>query len=382
MVKIGIIGKPSSGKSTFFSAATMVDVPRAAYPFTTIKPNIGVTYVTRECAHIGLGVKCSPNNSRCEDGTRLIPMTLVDVAGLVPDAHLGKGMGNQFLSDLMEANGLIHVVDLSGKTDERGEECEGHDPEKDIIFLEREIDFWIEGMLGKKWPEFERKSKMGYRLYELVHRQMSGLGMSENQVRDAIERGYDDLYDLAKKMRERSKPIILAGNKIDLKGSLENYDRLKADYDITPVCSEAELALRKADHEGLIRYIPGSDSFEHTGDMDGKQRQALDYIQRNILDVYGGTGVQQLLNRMSFGLLEMIAVYPVEDKTRLSSKDGKVLPDVFLMKRGSTAIDLAYRVHSDIGDRFIGAFDCRKKIKISRDHPLQDGDVVQILARP
>ncbi len=381
MLKVGIVGKPSSGKSTFFSAATLVDVPRAAYPFTTIKPNVGVSYVSKPCVDRELNVKCKPKNGKCEDGMRFIPITLVDVAGLVPDAHLGKGLGNQFLSDLMEASALIHVLDLSGMTNEKGEACEGYDPEKDIEFLEKEIDFWIEGMLEKKWKEIERKSKMGFKLYELLYKQLSGLGMKEELIREIVEEGYEGLYELARRIREKNKPIVLAGNKIDLPSAQENFKRLKKKYDIIPVCAEAELALRRANADGLIRYVPGASGFEYLKEVSGKQKKALEFIKEKILDVYGSTGVQQVLNKVVFESLGYIVVYPVEDRNHFSDKKGNVLPDAYLMERGSTAIDLAYKIHSDIGEKFIAAFDCKKKMKIGREHRLSDGDVIQILTR-
>ncbi|RLG21630.1 redox-regulated ATPase YchF [Candidatus Micrarchaeota archaeon] len=381
MLKVGIVGKPSSGKSTFFSAATLVDVPRAAYPFTTIKPNVGVSYVSKPCVDRELNVKCKPKNGKCENGMRFIPITLVDVAGLVPDAHLGKGLGNQFLSDLMEASALIHVLDLSGMTNEKGEACEGYDPEKDIEFLEKEIDFWIEGMLEKKWKEIERKSKMGFKLYELLYKQLSGLGMKEELIREIVEEGYEGLYELARRIREKNKPIVLAGNKIDLPSAQENFKRLKKKYDIIPVCAEAELALRRANADGLIRYVPGASGFEYLKEVSGKQKKALEFIKEKILDVYGSTGVQQVLNKVVFESLGYIVVYPVEDRNHFSDKKGNVLPDAYLMERGSTAIDLAYKIHSDIGEKFIAAFDCKKKMKIGREHRLSDGDVIQILTR-
>ena len=122
---IGIIGAPNKGKSTLFSAMTAVEVPIADYAFTTIKPNMGVAYATTECADVGLGVKCTPRNSSCLDGIRKIPINIVDVAGLVPGAHLGKGMGNQFLNDIVNADVLVQVVDASGKTDINGGKAEG-----------------------------------------------------------------------------------------------------------------------------------------------------------------------------------------------------------------------------------------------------------------
>jgi len=380
-MKIGIVGKTNVGKSTAFSAATMVDVEISNRIFTTIKPNIGVSYARRDCVEKELKLKCNPKNSKCENGVRLIPITLIDVAGLVPDAHLGKGLGNQFLSDLMEAEGLIHVFDLSGTTDAGGNPGSGYDPEKDIIFLEKEIDYWIEGILKKNWDNIDRKTKQGRPLHEVIYEQLSGLGVNQEKIREIVERGYSDLLDLATKIREVNKPIILAGNKIDLKSSWDNYSRLKDRYDITPVCAEAELALRKADRAGLIHYVPGSSDFEFLKSLPPEQEHALAFIKDNILKKYGSTGVQQVINKLIFDKLDYIPVYPVEDEHHYSDSNGKILPDVYLMRNGSNALDLAYKVHSDIGKAFIGAIDAKTKKKVGKEHVLKPNDVIKILAR-
>ena len=380
-MKIGVVGKTNVGKSTFFSAATMVDVDISNRIFTTIKPNVGVSYARTNCAEKELGLKCSPRNSKCENGVRLIPISLVDVAGLVPDAHLGKGLGNQFLSDLMEAEGLIHVLDLSGTTDAGGNPTSGYDPEKDILFLEKEIDYWIEAILKKNWDNIERKSKQGKPLYEVIYEQLSGLGVQQEKVREIVERGYSDLLDLATKIREVNKPLILAGNKIDLKSAWDNYQRLKSKYDITPVCAEAELALRKADRAGLIHYVPGSSDFEFLKSVPPEQERALNFIRENVLRKYGSTGVQQVINKIVFERLQYIPVYPVEDEHHYSDSNGKILPDVYLMRNGSTALDLAYKVHSDIGKAFIGAIDAKTKKKVGKEYILKPNDVIKILTR-
>ncbi len=88
MIEIGIAGKPNAGKSTFFKAATLADAEIANYPFTTIKPNVGIGYVRVKCVCQELGVKCN----ECIDGWRFIPVKLIDIAGLVPDAHKGGGL--------------------------------------------------------------------------------------------------------------------------------------------------------------------------------------------------------------------------------------------------------------------------------------------------
>ncbi len=381
MIKVGVCGKPSSGKSTFFSAATMVDVPRAAYPFTTIEPNVGMAAVSRRCACQDIPEirgKCRPRNSRCVNGTRIIPIQLVDVAGLVPGAHLGKGMGNEFLSDLIDAEALVHVVDLSGTTNEKGEPAEGYDPGNDIEWLQDEIDYWIKGILDRNWKNIERKAKTRP-LWECVFEQVSGLRIDPEKVKGIVESGFSDTLDLARRIREANKPIVLAGNKIDLPSAKENYERLKKEYDIIPVSAEAELALRKAEKAGLIRYY-GND-FEILKNLSPAQEKALQAIRENVLEPYGSTGVQEVLNRTVFQVLGYIVVYPVEDERRYSDKNGNVLPDAVLMKKGSTVIHLAEKVHSYLARGFIAAVDCRTKRKIGRDHVLSDSDIISIKAR-
>ena len=96
---IGIVGKTNCGKSTFFKAATLANVEIANRPFVTLKPNQGIGFVKVECPEKQAGKKCSPNHGFCVNGERFIPIKLIDVAGLVPEAHLGKGRGNEFLDD-------------------------------------------------------------------------------------------------------------------------------------------------------------------------------------------------------------------------------------------------------------------------------------------
>ena len=109
---IGLVGKPSVGKSTFFKAATLAEVEIASYPFTTIKPNHGVGYVKIDCIDKEFNVQCNPNHGFCIDHKRFVPVELMDVAGLVPGASEGKGLGNQFLDDLRQADVFLHIVEI------------------------------------------------------------------------------------------------------------------------------------------------------------------------------------------------------------------------------------------------------------------------------
>lgn len=386
---VGVVGKPNAGKSTFFKALTMAEAEIANFPFTTIKPNFGVGYARSECACKSFSVNCNPQNSYCKEKNRFTPIKIIDVAGLVPGAHEGKGLGNQFLDDLRQADALIHIVDISGKTNEKGEPTEGYDPENDIKFLAEEIDLWFAGIIKKNWDKI--KSKVQYESKDLVRElttQLSGLQVAESQVKKVLEEaglmenknwGEEDIKKFATRLREISKPIMIAANKIDIDNK-NNYDRLKEEYDITPVCAEAELALREAAKKDLIDYTPGDSGFTIKANLDEKQKKALDFIKTKIIDKYGSTGVQQCLNNVVFNTLKQIVVYPVENESKLCDSKGNILPDSYLVTEGSTALDLAFKVHTDIGNKFINAINCKTKMRVGKEYKLKDGDVIKIVS--
>ncbi len=397
-MEIGIVGKPNCGKSTFFSAATLVDAAIANYPFTTINPNIGMGYVRTPCPCTELKLKCNPNNSKCVDGTRLIPVKMIDVAGLVPGAHEGRGLGNKFLDDLRQASALVQVIDLSGSTDLEGKPVppDPENPVRDVQFLAGEVDLWLRGIMEKQFAKFLRKPNLAPdEFYKLAAEGLSGLGFSESIIHKAVadcgldpskpsQWSADDLLRCASRLRELGKPIIIAANKADLPGSKENLERLKKEFPdlrIIPTCAEAELALRKAERAGLIEYVPGAGEFKAKAQLNDKQKSALDFVQTNVLSRYGSTGVQQVLDEAAYSLLNLIPAYPVEDEHKFSDKRGNVLPDVFLVPKGSTALDLAFRVHTDIGKNFIAAINARTKMKLAKDYQVKSGDIIKIVAR-
>ncbi|MFP3064646.1 MAG: redox-regulated ATPase YchF [Sulfolobus sp.] len=400
MITIGLIGKTNVGKSTFFSASTLIDVEIANRPFVTIEPNVGIAYVKTKCVHTEFGVKCNPRNSVCIGDYRFIPVKLVDVAGLIPGAHEGRGLGNKFLDDLRKADVLIHVVDASGSTNEEGIPVPPgtRNPEEDIKFIIDEIDDWFYSIISKDWAKFARNTDLSNKdpVEELLAK-LSGLSINKTQIIETLREtklenvklmqwSEEDLRNFSKKLREISKPIVIAANKIDILESRKFIDNLKKKYKwVIPTSAEAELALRKASKAGLIEYIPGESDFKITRELSGKQKQALEYIKKNVLEVYGSTGVQQAINTAVFEALGMIVVYPVEDEKKLTDHNGNVLPDAILIKRGSTPRDLASLIHTELAKGFLYAINVKKKIRVGEDYQLQNNDVIKIVsttARP
>ncbi len=395
---VGIVGKPSCGKSTFFKASTLAEVDIANYPFTTIKPNHAVGFVKVDCVDKDFGKQCDPREGFCIHGRRFVPVDVMDVAGLVPGAHRGLGMGNQFLDDLRQADALVHVIDISGSVNEKGEPVEplSYDPANDVRFLEEELDMWYLDILKKGWERFARTvmQEKG-NIAKAVGKQLSGLKVTEEMAEDTIKRrGLDmakpdrwsegELKSLAVGLRKRTKPMVIAANKIDVPGADRNLERLKKefpDHMIIPCSAESELALREAAKHGLIDYVPGDNQFNilDVSKLNDKQKAALDFIRKNVLDRFGSTGVQQVLDAAIFDLLKYIAVFP-GGVNRLEDQHGNVLPDCFLLPEGSTALDFAFRIHTDIGRGFIRAIDVKKKMTVGKEHRLKHRDVIEIVS--
>ncbi len=393
---IGIVGKPSCGKSTFFKAATLMDVLIAAYPFATIKPNTGVGYVRVKCLCKDLGVKCHPRTGNCNGETRFVPVELMDVAGLIEGASEGKGLGNQFLNDLSRADAFIHIVDISGTTDAEGKEGKG-DPLKDIEMLENELDLWYLSLLKKVWRVFSRTLQVEKKeLTKAIAKQFTGLNIQENHVQRALkilkfdeekpeEWTDEQLKKFAHELRHMTKPMIIAANKIDKQGGKENFEKIRAEYPslwVVPCSADSELSLRQATKAGIIDYTPGDSDFKiHEEKVNEKQKQALESIKENVLSQYvEGTGVQSILDATIFSLLKHIAVFPA-GVHKLADSEGRILPDCFLVPEGTTALDFAFKIHSDLGNNFIRALDARTKLSVGKEHVLKHRDGIEIVTR-
>jgi ribosome-binding ATPase len=390
---IGLVGKPSVGKSTFFKAATLAEVEIAPYPFTTIKPNHGVGYVKVDCIDKEFNTQCNPNHGFCINHKRFVPIDLMDVAGLVPGASEGKGLGNQFLDDLRQADVFIHIVDTSGTIDEVGKPTENYDVTKDVIFLEDELNKWYLGIFMKVWKSFARKVEMeNDNFAKAVANQFSRLKVNEEQVKKVLSRlkfltrastwNSEQLLKFASELRKESKPLIIAANKIDTPKGKENYEKLKKTFPemkIIPCSADSELALREAAKGGIIDYVAGERNFEIKKDLNDRQKAALEKIKKNVFDEYEtGTGVQEILNYAVFNLLGYLAIFPA-GAHKLADSKGKVLPDCFLLPPNSTALDFAFFLHTDFGKNFIRAIDARTKKVLGREYQLKNRDALEII---
>jgi len=393
---IGIVGKPNVGKSAFFRSLTLAEAESGNFPFTTINPNSAIGYVKVEDPAKFFGKVSNPRDGYVIKDWRFVPIEIIDVAGLVPGAHEGKGLGNKFLDDLRQANALIHVIDLSGSTNEKGESVElnSYNPAEDIKFLEKELDYWFFNILQKHWTNIEKKVKMqDMKIEEALGTVLTGLNITEKQISIAInelkitkQNISENLFELAKKLREVSKPMIIAANKCDIllentlwEKKLNKLITQFPNHKIIPVTAEYEFNLKKAAKEKILNYIPGNLNFtiNDPNKLNENQKKGLNIIKNN-LEKLKTTGVQDALNYAVFELLKMKPIYPGGSK--LEDKNGNVIPDCFLMQENATALDFAYKLHSDFGKYFIKAIDIKTKMMVGKDHILKFGDVIEIIS--
>lgn len=397
---IGIIGKPSAGKSTFLNAACMTHAKVSELPFTTIDPNKGVAYVKTNCMCKKLNLKDNPKNSICIEGNRFIPVNLLDVAGLVPDAHKGKGLGNKFLNDLSKADILIHILDISGELDKTGKRITlgKNDPYEDIIFLEKEINLWFKEIIERTdWTKFLKSySREKTKFIEALYKRLSGVRVKKKHIilaiknsglenKDPINWTDDDLYTFSKIVREHSKPILVVANKIDKENGLENLVRLKEKFNnpIIPCSALAEYVLRKYHEDKVIKYIPGLNNFQiiNHEKLKPKELETLEKIRGKILGELSETGVQNALNHAIFQIANQICVFPVSDINTFTDHDDNVLPDVFLVEKGTNLKDFVQDyIHTDLAEHFMFGIDALTKKRLGENYELKHNDVIKIVS--
>jgi ribosome-binding ATPase YchF (GTP1/OBG family) len=300
------------------------------------------------------------------------------------------------LDDLRQADVLIHVVDISGGTNEKGESVEmgSHDPTQDVRFLEEELDLWMLGILQNNWNKFVRSPISGkQQLIDVLAQNLSGLGVRPEQLDKALmitkmqdkklaDWTPEEQRKFITELRKVSKPIVIAANKMDLPPSAANLTRVREAFPHLPIfaCSgEAELTLKKAAKAGIIDYTPGNNDFTLKKELNEAQKQGLEYIRKHVLQKLNGTGVQETLDQTVLSALGYKAIFPGGTKG-LTDSQGRTLPDCFLMPGPSTTLDFAFKLHTDFGKNFIKAIDVKTKMLLGKDHLLKHRDVIEIVA--
>ncbi len=397
-IKLGLIGKTNTGKTTFFNSATLSSEEISSYPFTTKTPVSGVAHAISLCVHPEFKIQDNPNNSKCVDGWRYIPIELIDLPGLIKDAWKGKGLGNQFLSIAAQSDALLHVVDASGGIDSTGKitEVGTGDPVSDFADIEEELTMWYQKILEGNRDKVSKLIKNSSDVIGAITDLYCGIGVNKIHVKETLletkleEKDFDD-FDMvdskkfASHLRKISKPTLIVANKIDVAGADKNFARLRERYNdsiVIPVSGDSEFSLRRAEQKGLIKYSPGSEQFEiiESDKLNEKQIHALDFIKQGIMGEYMRTGVQFAINVAVFKLLKMNSIYPVADDVKLADKKGRILPDLILLKDGATINDLAKEIHSDLTKGLLYGKDLRYNLRLPVDYQLRDRDVVSLVS--
>ena len=396
-IKLGLIGKTNTGKTTFFNSATLSSEEISSYPFTTKKPVSGIAHAITLCVHPEFKIQDNPNNSKCVEGWRYIPIELIDLPGLIKDAWKGKGLGNQFLSIAAQSDALLHVVDASGGVDSTGKitKVGTGDPISDFADIEEELIMWYHKILEGNRDKVSKVIKRGSNFLDAITDLYRGIGVNKTHVKETLlasgleQKDFDD-FDMAdsKKfashLRKISKPTLIVANKIDVEGADKNFARLREHYNdsiVIPVSGDSEFSLRRAEQKGLIKYSPGSEQFEiiKSNELNEKQTNALNFIQKGIMGEYMRTGVQFAINVAVFKLLKMNSIYPVANEKDLSDKKGRILPDLILLKDGATINDLAKEIHSDLTKGLLYGKDLRYNLRLPINYQLRDRDVVSLI---
>ena len=397
-IKIGLIGKTNTGKTTFFNSSTLSSDEISTYPFTTKKSSTSIGYAITLCVHPEFNVIDNPNNSKCKDGWRYIPIELIDLPGLLKDSWKGKGLGNQFLSIASQSDALLHVVDASGSIDSSGRIAEvgSGDPVSDFADIEEELNMWYQKIFEGNRDKLKKIAESDNDQTNALTQLYQGMGVKKSHVKEALRitqleekiiENYDikDSKKFSTELRRISKPTLIVANKIDVKGASKNFQRLRERYNdmiVIPASADSELSLRRAEQSELIKYSPGSEQFDilRTNDLNQKQRDALDFIKSDIMGEYMRTGVQFAINITVFKLLKMNSIYPVAIPEKLSDKNGRVLPDLILLKDGSTIVDLAKEIHSDLTKGLLYAKDLRYNLRVPTNYQLRDRDVISLVS--
>ncbi len=399
--RIALIGKTNAGKTTIFDTATGINAPIGNYSFTTKEPIVGITYVTSPCVHKEFGVNDNPINSKCIAGWRYIPIELMDMPGLIKGASGGRGLGTKFLAVAATSDAFLHVVDASGSIDEEGKIAEpgSGNPLLDYEEIEGEIIQWYKGILENNMEKIikkidESKTEMG--AFNAIYEVLAGIKVTKDHIMQALNEigkspfdiksmNDQEMWSLASKIREISKPTLVMANKMDVVTSEKGFRDLKEtlkDKIVVPVSGNYELILKKGVERKALEYNAAEENYivKDAGLLRPEEKKALDFVNKFSMKEIMRTGIQFAINVATFKLLRMNVVYPVADINKLSDKKGHVLPDAMLVPDGTTVKDLAAQIHTDLAKGLLYAVDARTGLRLPPTYKVKDRDVINIVS--
>ncbi|CAD98710.1 GTP binding protein [Cryptosporidium parvum] len=407
---IGCVGKPSSGKSTFFSSITDNPAKIGNYPFTTIEPNVGITHYIAECPCKKYNVICKPKYGNCNNGYRYVPIKMLDIAGLIPGAHLGNGLGNKFLDDLRHAHVLLHIIDISGNTNEKGEYTTNYNPINDHEWLRIEIEMWIFNNINSNWSSVVRKSKTSdISISKLLLNQFSGYGCNELMIsklissmklKDSVDFSNWDktnILDLVRQFIKIRFPFVLVLNKADIMSESSDsnivkfYEKYGSDHEIVVASSLAEYFIKKMVRQNYIKLVYDSNNYNYSSFItsedihneeshglkliDDKLKSRLENIKDMVLFRHGVTGVQDAVNK-AVDLLGLIPIYPVKNIKTFTNNlhdetNNSAFQDCILVPNGTMVKTLLKSLHIDLEKNLVN-IETVGGIKISENHILSN----------
>lgn len=340
-LSVGIIGLPNAGKSTLFRALTKKQVAIASYPFTTINPNVGIVSVPDERLQ-KLSALLQP--------PKVTPavIELIDIAGLVRDAHKGEGLGNQFLSHIRGCDALLHLIRCF-QTPEIEHVERTIDPIRDKEIVETELLLkdlkTVERMREETRKGAKGKTKEEQKLFEVLERAFNGLARGIPLSQLELKKEENDLIKPLSLLT--AKPILYVLNV----GNKNNSCTFPFPHIQINAEEELEIAELPEEESASLGIKSGLD----------------------------------LLIRACYDILDLITFFTITGGNELRA---------WSIKRGTPAKEAAGKVHSDFREKFIraeviswnklmeaGSWTQARKLGLSKtegkDYAIQDGDVVE-----